>query len=562
MKLKHAAAVAALAAGALMVLADNPTAKKSHDAAVARNLTTFNALVKELELNYVDSTRPDEAFRAAINAYLSLTDPYTEYYSSDDQQALSTLQTGEYAGIGSYIEERPGKITLISAPYKNSPAHLAGLRPGDRIIRIDTTDTQTIGSSEVSKLLRGAAGSKVNVQVIRPYVADSILDFTLERRKVQIPNVTYAGMIDGRTGYINLTSFVASSPKEVGEALEKFKANPELKEVVLDLRGNGGGLLEAAVDIAGFFLPKGTEVLRTRGRDKSTEKIYKTTNTPILPDIPLAILIDGGSASSSEIVAGAMQDLDRAVLVGTRSFGKGLVQGTRMLPYDGALKVTAAKYYIPSGRCIQVLDYSRRNPDGSVAHMPDSLTSVFHTAHGREVRDGGGLKPDSTVSWGEVNRLVYNLVRDNIISDFRTKYASEHDSIAPPETFTVTDEIFEEFKKFIDPSKLKYDKVCEDIMTQLRKAAEMEGYMNDDTKSALDTLGKLLTHDLNHDLDRHRDQISEYIATELMRTYYFDSGATRNSLNNDPGMKKALEILRDPAKLNATLGLAKTAKSK
>ncbi|MDE6400644.1 MAG: S41 family peptidase, partial [Muribaculaceae bacterium] len=430
----------------------------SHDASVARNLNTFNAIVKELEMNYVDTIRPKEAFNAAIGALLSTIDPYTEFYDADQRADLTKMTTGQYdyAGIGSFIMQRDS-ASYISYPMKGAPAANAGLRSGDHIIRVDSTDTSRLGSEAVSKLLRGQAGTTVKVTVDRPYVADSILTFEMTRAKLVEPSVPYWGVVDGNTGYIRLTQFIEQSGKDVREALESFKANPDVKQIVLDLRGNGGGLLEQAVDIVGNFVPKGTEVLRTRGRDASTEKIYKTTKTPLFPDIPLAVLIDGASASSSEITAGALQDLDRAVLIGSRSYGKGLVQGTMQLPYDGLLKVTIAKYYIPSGRLIQALDYSHRNPDGSVARTPDSLTNVYKTLHGREVRDGGGLTPDVVVEWPQVSRLTYNLVRDNWTYDFANKYANTHESIPDAWDFEITDEIYDDFKKSIDPSKLKYD---------------------------------------------------------------------------------------------------------
>ncbi len=448
----------------------------SHDAAVSRNLNTFNAIVKELEMNYVDTIRPKEAFDAAVNALLSTIDPYTVYYDSEARADLTKMTTGEYdyGGIGSFIMERDGS-SFISYPMEGAPAATAGLRSGDKIIRVDTTDTSKMGSEAVTKLLRGIAGTPLKVTVQRPYVTDSILTFDMVRGKLGEPSVPYWDVINGNTGYIRLTSFISQSGKDVREALEAFKKNPAVDKIVLDLRGNGGGLLEQAVDIVGNFVPKGTEVLRTRGRDSSTEKIYKTTHTPIFPDIPLAVLIDGGSASAAEITAGALQDLDRAVLLGSRSFGKGLVQSTLQLPYDGLLKVTVAKYYIPSGRLIQALDYSHRNPDGSVARTPDSLTNVYKTLHGREVRDGGGLKPDVEIDWGQLSRLTFNLVRDNWTYDFANRYANTHPSIPAAWDFEITDEIYDEFKKSIDPEKLKYDKVCEELVKELRKTAEEEG---------------------------------------------------------------------------------------
>ena len=539
-------------------LADNPTPPSSHDAAVARNLTTFNALVKELELNYVDTIRPTEAFNAAIGAMLSTVDPYTEYYSADQRADLTKLTTGQYdyAGIGSYIMQRDSS-SYISYPMEGNPAAKAGLRSGDWIIRVDSVDTSKMGSEQVTKYLRGQAGTTVKVTVDRPHVTDSILTFEMVRSKLQEPSVPYWDVINGNTGYIRITQFIADTGKDVREALESFKKNPAVKQIVIDLRGNGGGLLEQAVDVVGNFVPKGTEVLRTRGKDKSMEKIYKTTHSPIFPDIPLAILVDGGTASASEITAGSMQDLDRAVLVGTRSFGKGLVQSTMQLPYDGLLKVTTAKYYIPSGRLIQALDYSHRNPDGSVARTPDSLTNVYKTLHGREVRDGGGLTPDIETPWPPVSRLVYNLVRDNWIYDYATKYSNTHEKIAPAWEFTITDEIYDDFKKSIDPQKLKYDKVLDELVKELRKTAEEEGYLTDQTSAALDSLAPMLTHNLNHDLDNKRSEVSEYLGAEIAQRYYLDKGKMIQDLKNDEALKKAEEILSNPAEYNKILGKAK-----
>lgn len=553
-RLRHILAAAAMAAVAVpQSLAVDPSS--SHDASVARNLTTFNALVKELEMNYVDTIRPKEAFNSAIAAFLSTVDPYTEYYSAEQRSDLTKLTTGQfdYGGIGSFIMQRDS-ASFISYPMEGAPAAKAGLRSGDQIIRVDSVDTSHMGSEAVSKLLRGQVGTPLTVTVRRPYVTDSILTFEMVRGKLVEPSVPYWGVIDGNTGYIRVTQFIEQTGKDVREALESFKKDPAVKQIVLDLRGNGGGLLEQAVDIVGNFVPKGTEVLRTRGRDAKSEKIYKTTHTPIFPDIPLAVLIDGGSASASEITAGSLQDLDRAVLVGSRSFGKGLVQSTMQLPYDGLLKVTVAKYYIPSGRLIQALDYSHRNPDGSVARTPDSLTNVYKTLHGREVRDGGGLKPDIEVDWGQVSRLAYNLVRDNWTYDFANRYANTHPTIPPASEFVITDEIYEDFKKSIDPKKLKYDKVLDEILKELRKTAGEEGYLNDQTTALLDSLSPLMTHNLSHDLDNRREEVSGYLGAEIAQRYYFDKGKIIQDLRNDEALKKAEAILSDPAELNKMLG--------
>ena len=365
---------------ALTMISVGAYAKKSHDMSLQRNLKTFNAMVKTLEENYVDSIRIDEAFKAASNAMLNTVDPYTEYYTSDDKDELMKMTTGEYAGIGSYITEYDGKVR-ISQPVAGSPAAKAGLMAGDWIVKVDTTDTKGLKSGDVSKLLRGNPGTDVYVEVVRPYMADSLKSFTITREKVGEKSVPYFGMVSPSTGYIRLTSYISNSPQEIAAALDSLKGNPGFSKLILDLRGNGGGLVESAIDILGNFLPKGTQVLRTSGSGR--ERIYKTTHTPSFPDMPLAVLTDGATASASEITAGALQDLDRAVLIGNRSFGKGLVQNIFPLPHDASLKVTVAKYYIPSGRLIQALDYSRRNPDGSVARTPDSLTNVYYTSRGR-----------------------------------------------------------------------------------------------------------------------------------------------------------------------------------
>ncbi len=527
-------------------------AQRSHDASVARNLNNFNSIVKQVEMYYVDSINTDESFKAAIEAFLSTTDPYTEYYSADDQEKLQKMTTGEYGGIGSYIMQRDG-ASYISQPMEGSPAAKAGLKAGDHIIRVDTTDVAKKESDFVTKLLKGVPGTPVTVTVKRPYAADSILTMQIIRAKVQEPSMNFDTIINN-IGYLRLTGFIDKTPAEVRRVLEKFKNDKNLQGVVIDLRGNGGGLVESAVEVAGCFLPKGTEVARTIGKDPDQEKIYKTTRTQILPDTPLAILIDGGTASSSEILAGSLQDLDRAVLIGSRSFGKGLVQTPVQLPYGGLLKVTVAKYYLPSGRLIQAVDYSRRNPDGSVARVPDSLTNIYHTANGREVRDGGGLRPDTTVDWGKVNRLVYNIVADNWAFDYATKFVAEHPQIPQAKDFEITDDIYAEFKKSIDPEKFKYDKACEEMVKQLRLTAEAEGYMNDETKSQIDKLAQLLTHNLDHDLDTHRDEIAEYLGSEIVGRYYYDKGKVAYELKTDKALRLAEDILKNKNTLNAIIG--------
>lgn len=525
--------------------------QKSADAALARNLTTFNSIVKELQDNYVDSIAPDRAFDAAIDALLATIDPYTEYYPAEEQDALQKMTTGEYGGIGSYLMDRDSS-TYVSAPMENSPAARAGIKAGDRILKVDSIDVSRKLSADVTKVLRGRPNTPVTMTLLRPYAEDSIITVSLVREMLQQPSVPYHTVV-GNTGYILLTSFINKSPAEVKAVLEEFKGDPRVRNIVLDLRGNGGGLVESAVDILSYFLPKGTEVVRTRGRDGAAERVYKTTRSPLFPDIPVAVLIDGATASASEILAGALQDLDRGVLVGSRSFGKGLVQTTRPLPFSGVLKVTVAKYYTPSGRLIQALDYAHRNEDGSVSRIPDSLTHEYKTLHGRTIRDGGGLVPDTVIDWGKVNRLVYNVVRDNWSFDYATRFAASHPEVAAPEKFVITDSMYADFKKSIDPARFKYDRVMEEAMKQLRDIATEEGYMGDETTAAFDSLQKLLIHDLDRDLDTHRPEIEEYLGSEIMGRYYYDRGKTAYMLRNDKAFRVAREIL-DSRRYNGILG--------
>lgn len=551
----HLLAFFIASAGVAAALAAEPAGTGSHDAELERNLNTFSSIVKQLEMTYVDTIRPKEAFDAAIDALLSTVDPYTVYYDAKDRADLTKMTTGEYdyGGIGSFIMQRDG-ASYISDPMEGAPAATAGLRSGDHIIRVDSVDTSHFTSEQVTKLLRGEVGTPVKVTVARPFVADSILTFNLVRAKLVEPSVPFWGVVDGHTGYIRITSFISSTGQDVREALEAFAKNPDVDKIVLDLRGNGGGLLEAAVDVVGNFVPKGTEVLRTRGKNAAAERIYKTTHTPLFPDIPLAVLIDGASASASEITAGSLQDLDRAVLIGSRSYGKGLVQSTVQLPYDGLLKVTIAKYYIPSGRLIQALDYSHRNPDGSVARTPDSLTNVYKTLHGREVRDGGGLTPDIAIDWGSYSHLTYNLVRDFWIFDYANRYANTHPEAPDAWKFTISDEIYDDFKKSIDPTRLKYDKVLEEMLKQLRESAEKEGYMNEETTRALDALKPLLTQSVDHDLDAKREEVGEYLESEIVGRYHYDKGKLLHELRTDKALKKAEEILSDKKALAEMLG--------
>lgn len=552
--------VAVMALAAAVVPTAVGETKDNSEAAIVRNLDIFNALYKELNTYYVDTIDAQKSIETAINAMLDDIDPYTEYIPAKSRDDFQVISTGEYGGIGSYIQERKGDHpgVYITGPYKGSPAAKAGVRSGDRIIMIDGDSVTGWDSDKVSARLKGLANTQLRLTVVRPYCGDdSVKTFDIVRETIKIPPVPYYGVTRGDMGYINLTTFNEHSFQQVKDALVELKKNAAVKYIVLDLRGNGGGLMESAVQIVGLFVPKGTPVLTTRGRDKQSEKIYKTTAEPLDTKIPLAVLVDGGSASAAEITAGALQDLDRAVVLGSRSFGKGLVQSVRPMPFDGALKVTIAKYYIPSGRLIQEIDYSQRNADGSYQRIPDSLARVFHTAHGREVREGGGITPDIKVDYPDINRLVYNIVRDNWAFDFVTKYAAEHPSIPSPSTFEVTDTIFNEFKRFIDPDKFQYDKVCEVGLENLRKVAKTEGYMNDSTKAEFDRLEALLKHDLSRDLDTNRSEIEKLLAREMMNRYYYQAGEVEYDARKDETIDRAHEMFAKPGEYRHILHLPK-----
>lgn len=542
-----------LIAGAIAATALTGAATRSSKSDISRNVDIFTSIYKTLQTNYVDTIDADKSMNTAIAAMLDEIDPYTEYIPESAQDNFLTISTGEYGGIGAYIQERPGKGVIVSEPRKGTPSQLSGLKPGDLFLTIDGDTVTNAHSDEVSKKLRGQAGTTVKVTVKRPWTDDSILSFEITREKIEIDPVPYYGVHHGNIGYIQLTTFNEKSYDKTREALMALKENPAVESIVLDMRGNGGGLLESAVKIVGLFVPKGTEVVRTRGRGLLNEKVYKTTVNPVDTKIPLAVIVNGLSASSAEIVTGALQDLDRAVIVGERSYGKGLVQSTRQIPYNGLLKITTAKYYIPSGRLIQAIDYSRRNEDGSVARIPDSLTTVWHTLGGREVRDGGGITPDVNVESPDVNRLVFNVVRDNWSFDFANKYAAEHDTVARPEDFVITDSIYADFKRFVDPDKFKYDRTTDMILEQLEKAVKTEGYLNDQVQAQLDTLKSTLHHDLQRDLDFNRQIISQYLASDILERYYYDRGSIIETLKHDQALDSAAVVLHNPERYKSIL---------
>lgn len=516
---------------------------------LAKNLDVFNAIVKELDLFYVDTINPNKTVREGIDNMLYSLDPYTVYYPEDDQDELEQMVKGTYGGIGSLIRYNPKtKYTVIAEPFEGMPAAEVGLKAGDTLLEIDGKDLK--GNEDVSSLLKGALGTSFKLKVERPGEKKP-LEFTIVRKSIQMATVPYYGMVDQGVGYINLNSFSGNPSKEFKKAFLDLKKQG-ITSLVIDLRNNGGGLLEEAVEIVNMFVPRGKTIVTTKGKIKQASSTYKTLREPLDLEIPITVLVNSGTASSSEILAGSLQDLDRAVIVGNRTFGKGLVQTTRPLPYGGTLKITTSKYYIPSGRCVQAIDYKNQNEDGSVGRIPDSLTTVFHTAVGREVRDGGGVAPDITVKQEKLPNILFYLVRDNLIFDYATEYCLKHPTIVVPDKFAVTDADYAAFKALVKKADFKYDQQSEKVLKALKEAAEFEGYMPE-ASDEFKALEKKLTHNLDRDLDYFSKDIKNMIATEIIKRYYYQRGAIIQQLKDDNDLKEAIKILHESDKYKEML---------
>ena len=521
---------------------------------IAKNLDTFNSIVKELDMFYVDTLDPNKTVREGIDYMLSSLDPYTEYYPEDDQAELQQMLNASFGGIGSLITyNQKLKRSMIAEPFEGTPAAKIGLKAGDILMEIDGKDLAGKNNQEVSQMLRGAVGTSFKLKVERPDEKGGTrpLEFNIVRQTIQTPMIPYDTIFNKNVGYINLSTFSGTPSKDFKKTFLRLKKEG-ITSLVIDLRGNGGGRLEEAVEIANFFLPRGKVIVTTKGKTKQASNTYKTLREPLDLDIPITVLVNGGTASASEILSGAFQDFDRAVIVGSRTFGKGLVQTTRPLPYGGVMKLTTSKYYIPSGRCVQAIDYKHRNEDGSGGIIPDSLTTVFHTAAGREVRDGGGVMPDIEVKQEKLPNILFYLVRDNLIFDYATQYCLKHPSIPSPQEFKVTDADYNDFKAMVKKADFKYDQQSEKIMKTLKEAAKFEGYL-DEASEEIKALEKKLTHNLDRDLDYFSKDIKSMIADEIIKRYYYTRGGIIQQLKDDDGLQAALKILADPVKYKETL---------
>ncbi|HLN74574.1 MAG: S41 family peptidase [Methylococcaceae bacterium] len=511
---------------------------------IAKNLDIYYTLFRELNLFYVDDVNPDKLVKTSIDKMLESLDPYTNYISEDDVEDFKFMTTGEYAGIGSLISKQKDKI-VIAEPYEGFPAQKAGLKAGDVLLEVAGKSTAKLSTEDVSNLLKGPAGKPVMLKVER-LGEKKPLNIEIVREKIQIDPVPYYGMLDKETGYIRLSNFTADCTERVKSAFLDLKEKQGAKTLVLDLRSNPGGLLMEAVRISNLFIPKGQEIVSTRGKVKQWDKVYKATENPLDTIMPIAVLVNRGSASASEIVAGAIQDLDRGMIIGTRTFGKGLVQTTRDLSYNAKLKITTAKYYIPSGRCIQALDYTHRNDDGSVGAIPDSLITKYTTKKGRIVFDGGGVAPDVAVKDETLSNLSANLITQSVVFNYATYFSSKTPSVASPETFTVTPEMYTDFTQFVKQQKdFKYESKTEEEFDKLVDIAKKEKYY-DISKTDFEDLKTKLGHDVDKDLYHFKDEISELLTDEIISRYYYQKGAIKAALKDDEDVKKAVEILHTP----------------
>ena len=521
---------------------------------LSKNLEIFNSLYKSLNLHYVDTIPLGKMVKAGIDGMLKNIDPYTVYIPQEKDEDFTLMTTGEYAGVGAIIAQRDSAI-YINEVYVDMPAYNAGLRPGDKIASVDKTIIKKHTTSQVSEMLRGIPGTEVKVGILHPNET-KVKYYNITRKQIYINPITYYNVVADSIGYINLSSFTDNCSTELKKAYLELK-DKGIKSLIIDLRSNPGGLLREAINISNFFLPKGEVIVSTKGKEESENTKYKAHNNPIDTEIPLVIMVDDNSASASEIVAGAMQDLDRAVIVGSRTYGKGLVQGTFPVAYDGKLKVTTAKYYTPSGRCIQAINYTQKEGEKSDI-IPDSLTTEFKTRAGRIVRDGRGIMPDVEYKYKHekdsmaLALLCVELIKKNITFDYATKFKLENETIPSVEDFTITDEIYNDFKKFVLEKDFKYKNSSQEGLKKLIEIIKKENFY-ESSKEILDSLETKLQHNTEEELDKYRTEVSQMLSAEIVKRYYFSKGEAQEVLKTDEELKLCIEILNDPKRYNEIL---------
>ncbi|HOS48304.1 MAG TPA: S41 family peptidase [Bacteroidia bacterium] len=513
---------------------------------ISRNLDIYTTILRELSVYYVDPINTEAMVRESIDDMLESLDPYTTFIPESEADDYRFMTTGQYGGIGALIGQRDNDV-IITDPYEGFPAQKSGLMAGDVIVSIDGKKTKGLRYDEVSKMLKGSPKTNISIVVARPTLTGSeTITKTLSREEIQIKNVPYYGVIENNVGYIRLSSFTDDAGQEVKDAVKELTEKKKVSGLILDLRGNPGGLLNEAINIVNVFVDKGQEVVSTRGKVKDWDKIYKTLNNPVDTKTPLVVLVNSGSASASEIVSGSLQDFDRAAIVGQRTFGKGLVQTTRPLAYNAQLKVTTAKYYIPSGRCIQALDYTHRNPDGSVGKVPDSLMSEFKTKNGRKVYDGGGINPDYTTSIVTYSSIAQTLALKYMYFDYATLYRLKNPTIKPAKDFVLTDAEYNDFISWLNSKEYDYVTDSERQLDILKEKAEKENYYAS-IKDDYEAVKNKLKSDKNADLQLHKQEIKWLLENEIVSRYYYQDGRTENSFLSDPEIKTAVRALKDPA---------------
>lgn len=528
-----------------------PSGDDGTDFEIAKNLDIYYTLFRELDLFYVDPIDPGKLVKRSIDKMLNSLDPYTIYIPESKMEDYKFMTTGQYGGIGALIRKRDDYL-IIAEPYEGFPAQKSGLKAGDVLLEINGKSVKDYSITQVSELLKGEPKSEVEIKAKRQYPKEKIFTVKFARQKIKINSVPYFGMLNKETGYIKLNQFTTGAGEEVKQALLKLKEEFQPKSLILDLRNNPGGLLIEAINVANVFVPKGKDIVSTKGKVSSWNREYKTSLAAVDTAIRLVVLVNRGSASASEIVSGAIQDLDRGVVLGQRSYGKGLVQTTRDLSYNSKLKVTTAKYYIPSGRCIQTLDYAHRNADGSVGNIPDSLISEFKTLRGRTVYDGGGILPDIHFEPPKYTTFVMELVVENAIFDFSSYFYGQIDSISEPNRFNLPDSSFESFSRFLENIKFSYESETEQSLKNLEETAKKEKYL-DAIQDDITQLHKKLKENRQKDLDKNKNEIENLLEEEICSRFYYQSGRIQSFLNHDMEIKKAIEVVNDSLFYNQIL---------